>query len=59
MAGAAARFRGNQAGTGEIPPLPDHPYPRPKLLRISLRTMPLEVRMLLTPPLAEFEPSEG
>lgn len=31
----------------------------PKLLRISLRTMPLEVRMLLTLPLAELEPSEG
>jgi hypothetical protein len=31
----------------------------PKLLRISLRTIPLELRMLLTLPFAEFEPSEG
>ena len=31
----------------------------PKLVRMSLRTMPLEVRMLLTLPLAELEPSDG
>jgi len=31
----------------------------PKLLRISLRTIPLEVRMLLVLPLAELDPSEG
>jgi len=31
----------------------------PKLLVISLRTMPLEERTLLTVPLTEFEPSEG
>ena len=31
----------------------------PKLLRISLLTMPLEVRMSLTLPLAELEPSDG
>lgn len=31
----------------------------PKLLRMSLRTIPLEDRMLLTDPLTEFEPSEG
>jgi len=31
----------------------------PKLLRISLRTMPLAVSMLLVLPLAVFEPSEG
>jgi hypothetical protein len=31
----------------------------PKLLRMSLRTMPLEDRMLLTAPFTEFEPSAG
>jgi hypothetical protein len=31
----------------------------PKLLRISLLTTPLWVRMLLTEPLTEFEPSAG
>ena len=31
----------------------------PKLLRISLRTIPLDDRMLLTVPLTEFEPSAG
>lgn len=31
----------------------------PKLLRMSLRTTPLAVRMLLTEPFTEFEPSEG
>jgi len=31
----------------------------PKLLRISLRAIPLEDRTLLTVPLTEFEPSEG
>ena len=31
----------------------------PKLLRMSLRTIPLEDNTLLTDPLTEFEPSEG
>jgi hypothetical protein len=31
----------------------------PKLLRMSLLTIPLEVRMLLVERLAEFEPSAG
>jgi len=31
----------------------------PKLLRMSLRTIPLEDKTLLTDPLTEFEPSEG
>src|SRR5260370_35138237 len=31
----------------------------PKLERISLRTIPLAVRMSLTTPLTEFVPSEG
>ena len=31
----------------------------PKLLRISLRTTPLEVSTLLTEPFTEFDPSEG